>query len=115
VTYSKTETHHVHLPVNLAGSVSFCLGSAVEVANNLRSLGASVCNTTIVAEAMDLLRTDLTAQAAGQGFIFSLSYWTSGLQNCVVDFSIEVTQPNVVGPLGPFNWVLEVSQSFQRQ
>ena len=111
VMYSKTETHHLYLPIDVAGVVSFCEYSVGRVAESVKTLGGEVCNSTRVRMVFEDLRSQLSGRAFGPGFALSISYWASARPLCSVGFSVQVTQQNVEGPLGPFAWSVDESGS----
>lgn len=110
VTYSKTETHLLYLPIDIAGAVSFCQYSFEQVAETLGALGAGVCNSTLLQMVLGDLRSQLSVRASSLGFAIGISYRASEWP-CSVRISTEVTQFGVEGPLGRFAWSVDESGS----
>ena len=111
VAYSKTEEHHLNLPLDLDRVVSFCLGASDRIKSGIVGLGPGTCNATLVGSLMSRFEGYYASVSTGLGFGFNLSYTLSGLPTCTVAFSISVSQQNVDGPLGNFGWSVEQAGS----
>ena len=108
VAYSKIETHHIYLPIDIAGAVSLCQYSAGQVGAGLKALGSGVCNSTLLQKVFSDLSSRLSGIASRNGFVLSVSYWTSK-SPCMAGFTVQVTQNDVEGPLGPLDWCVRES------
>jgi hypothetical protein len=111
VSYSKTEAHYLNLPLDLDRVISFCLEASSRIKNGILVLGSSICNATAVESLMNGFKDEYAVAAAGIGFGFSISYSHSNSASCTVLFSIRVSQQNVDGPLGCFDWAVEQTES----
>jgi len=110
VTYSKTEIHHLNLPVDLSGSVTLCTRSVSQTSEALLALGAEACSSTVVQGVMRGVASKLSSAAKASGLVETLTYTVLGEPVCGVEFAISVLQNDVAGPAGPFTWRLEQSE-----
>lgn len=102
VSYSKVETHLVHLPVRLNQEVAECEGAASLLARSVEGTPMN-CTEDAVSPLMDRLGRALVSAASADGFRLALAYSFGGAQICTVRFRILVTEPGVQGPAGPFS------------
>ncbi len=106
VTYSRTESHTLHLPVDLERAVSFCLWASGYVSSELSTAPEGNCTAGQIGEEFAAISASLSALAIVQGLQSSLEY-TIAPATCDASFVIRVTQAGLVGPLGPFSLSLE--------
>jgi hypothetical protein len=111
VSFQKTETHRLNIPIEFPSVPSYCVSEASKVAKTVASLGEGMCNSTALNSAMGTLSAQLSASSSLLGLSSSLSYVYATSPSCSVGFRLSVSQPNVTGPLGPFSWNLEQSGS----
>ncbi len=112
ISYQKKETHHLFIPVDLNAPPEVCMSSVSEVEDGFRSLGPNECNSTVVQEFMARVAVQISSGAKGRGLEALLFYsLIPGASRCTLDFNVRVTEPDVAGPLGDFDWSVGQSVS----
>lgn len=106
VSYHLTESHALHLPVDLTTAVSFCLSAAEEITTSLAQAAQGNCSASDIAGLLSGVSTRLSEAADSLGLRFSLRY-TLDQATCTASFVILVVQAGLQGPLGQFSWTVE--------
>jgi hypothetical protein len=116
VSYDRTETHLVHLPVRLGSGIALCEGAIRTIGGLLSASIPSNCTTAAIGPIMGAARRGPAYSAALAGFSFGLAYEVHAEKHCSVDYTVSIEQNGISGPAGPFSVRLqeESSISFQR-
>jgi len=110
-SYSKVETHNLHLPVHLDRMIALCDGSVALVRSLIRGETFPSCETSAIGQPLEALGSELQSQASANGLVFSLVYGVDSSQGCSVSFSCVVGQLGAMGPDGAFNVRLEQDET----
>ncbi|HMD79357.1 MAG TPA: hypothetical protein VKF39_05165 [Nitrososphaerales archaeon] len=103
VSYSKTESHHLHLPVMLSQMVAFCESSVEEVGSLLKGQVFAYCDSSKIGPPLAVLDSILQGQASARGLSYYLDYNVDNSDGCRVAFACVVEQLDAVGPAGAFS------------
>lgn len=108
-TLRLNESHVVSLPVHVSSLVGMCLRAYSTVVSTLMGLGGQICNSTVLGGAIASLAALLGDSAALDGFSLALWYEISGGAGCAVNFGVRLSQGQIPGPAGTFNFSVEES------
>ena len=111
VTFSKAETHLVHLPFRLDAAVLECLDDVKVIAEAVSGFSMENCSSSAVASFMGPLRTRLASASSADGFEFGLQYALTNQASCSLSFEVSVEQANIQGLGGLFDVILKESGS----
>lgn len=107
VSYAKTETHVVHLPVMLEELESDCLSAVGAVSTAVQASAPANCTRAAVAPVISAASRTAAARAEADGFSFSLGFTTFSWGRCAVQYDVGLVQAGVQGPGGEFSARLE--------
>jgi len=111
VSYSKVETHYLHLPVRFDLMVSFCDGSVARAGSLIEGETFASCEPSAIGPPLETLDGELQSQASARGLAFSLVYDVDDSHGCSVSLTCVVEQLGVIGPDGAFNVRLEQDET----
>lgn len=111
VSYSKVETHLVHLPARPSQEAADCQGAAALLASSIEGTPVANCTAGVVSPLVDRLGAALASAASKDGFRLALAYSFGPTSACTVWFRMLVTQPGVQGPAGQFSVAMEENGS----
>ena len=96
VTFTKGESHYVHLGVRIQDAVSRCEAAATAVAQALSRPTDNCTAASLGVEADEAIRTQVRS-ASEEGFVLSISYSVTASPTCSVSYDVRLVQAGVRG------------------
>lgn len=107
VSIARSEAHLVHLPVELDRLSTDCLGALDGIVHTLSGEAPANCTSRAVAPLVVEASRSAAAEVTADGFVFGVAYTIVPAADCIVALKVQVLQPGIVGPGGPFKVRLE--------
>ncbi len=103
VSFTKTETHLVHLPFRIQRASDDCTRAIQNVASSIQGIVPTNCTTPAIDKLMgNSIRTPAST-AASDGFELSLQYSITENVPCSVSYKVSIEQSGIQGPVGEFS------------
>jgi hypothetical protein len=111
VTFSRVETHYVHMDARLEEEAANCLGAVMDIEETISGSTIANCSTKSIGPLVQEAEALPASVATRDGFSFRATYALSDAGACDVNFLVSLVQPDVTGPAGQFDVRLEQAGS----
>ena len=107
VSYRRSETHIVNLPVRIYAAVTDCLAVVSEIEGDLGSVVVANCTADEIGPQVAAAERGPISIARSDGFTADVAYRVVVMPECTVYFGVSLLQSGISGPAGPFNLELQ--------
>jgi hypothetical protein len=114
VSYFKTETHFVNLPVNLLAASSVCVAALSEALQSVNSTLTPGCIDSAIGQSVASGTRQSMVAATTSGLELQVHSTVVSRSPCVVSIVATVTQAEVEGPCGVFTVTMSEAQLEER-